>query len=181
MCPVVFQGHMWNVKVTKDKKIDFTQTEHFQIVPQVWIHQWLWNVLQTLTWRGGLLFFEVFHQISRGQEINDFKPIWVRLLGRSQLSNPLHSSCYILFESCKCVSRYVINVVLQIVIRILGRILCVSCGRASLPEGTDGGDIGYRSGTMTSTWKTMAHVLDRLFFLVYCLTFSVMAIVFTCI
>ena len=45
--------------------------------------------------RRALLFFGVIHQISRSQglKIDDLNPIRVRLLGRSQLSNPSDLPC----------------------------------------------------------------------------------------
>ena len=60
MCPIVFQGHLSNFKVTHDKILTiFTRIGHFQTVTPVWIHQWLWNVAQSLTYyrRGALFFF----------------------------------------------------------------------------------------------------------------------------
>ena len=47
--PVVFQGHLSNFKVTRNKKSPIvTQIGHFRNVTQVWIHQWLWNDSQSL-------------------------------------------------------------------------------------------------------------------------------------
>ena len=67
MCPVVFQGHLSNFKVTGDKKLPIlTWIEHFWIVTQVWIRWWLWHYAQSSMWPrwGALLFFEVIHQIA---------------------------------------------------------------------------------------------------------------------
>ena len=49
MCPIVFQGHPSNFKVTRDNKSPIlTRIERFRAVTSVWIHQWLWNDAQTL-------------------------------------------------------------------------------------------------------------------------------------
>ena len=67
-CPIVFQGHPSNLKVTQDKKwLILTRIERFRTVTQVWIHQWIRNGAQSLMEcrRGALLFFKVIHQISR--------------------------------------------------------------------------------------------------------------------
>ena len=67
-CPIVFQGHPSNFKVTRLKKSSIlTQIGHFRTVTPVWIHQWLWNDAQSLKQhrRGALLFSKVIHQISR--------------------------------------------------------------------------------------------------------------------
>ena len=43
-CPIVFQGHPSNFKVTWLKKSsNFTQIGRFRTVNPVWIHWWLWN------------------------------------------------------------------------------------------------------------------------------------------
>ena len=68
MCPIVFQGHPSNFKVTGDNKSPIlTRIEHFRTVTLVWIHRWLWNDAQSLKQhrRGALLFFKVIRQISR--------------------------------------------------------------------------------------------------------------------
>ena len=67
-CPIVFQGHMWNFKVTRDKKLSiFTQIGRFWTLTPVKIHWWLWNDAQSLGQhrRGALLLFKVICQISR--------------------------------------------------------------------------------------------------------------------
>ena len=97
-CPIVFQGHPSNFKVTRDKKSPIsTRIESFRSVTAVWIHRWIWNDTQSLMYygRGAFLFFEVIHQISRshGLKIDDLDQIWARLLGQSQLSNPLDLLC----------------------------------------------------------------------------------------
>ena len=70
-CPIIFQGHLSNFQVTGKKIADFDSNWMFiRTVTQVWIHQWLWNDAQGLTWcrRGALLFFNIIHQISRSRE-----------------------------------------------------------------------------------------------------------------
>ena len=48
-CPIVFQGHPSNFKVTWDKKTPiFTRIERFRTVTPVWKYQWLWNAAQSL-------------------------------------------------------------------------------------------------------------------------------------
>ena len=48
-CPVVFQGHPSNFKVTQLlKSSNLTQIGRFRTVTQVWIHQWLRNDAQSL-------------------------------------------------------------------------------------------------------------------------------------
>ena len=88
---IKLQGH------TAKKSSNLTQIERFRTVTPVWIHWWIWNDTQSLMWyrRRALLFFGVIHQISRshGRKIGDLNPIWVRLLGRSQLSNPSDLPC----------------------------------------------------------------------------------------
>ena len=86
---IKFQGHM-------DISPISTQIERFWTVNPVWIHQWIWNDAQSLTWyrRSALLFFKVIHQISRSH----WRKNWryesnLRLLGRSQLSNPSDLPC----------------------------------------------------------------------------------------
>ena len=73
-CPIVFQGHLSNFKVTRDKKLPIlTWIEYYRIVTPVWIHWWLWNNAQSLMWprRGALLFFEVIHLISRSYRMKN--------------------------------------------------------------------------------------------------------------
>ena len=48
-CPIVFQGHMSNFKVTWNKKSSIlTRTECFRTATPVWIHWWIWNNAQSL-------------------------------------------------------------------------------------------------------------------------------------
>ena len=77
-CPVVFQGHPSNLKVTRDNKSPIlTRIERFRTVTLVWIHRWLWNDAQTLKQhrRGALLFFKVIHQILRSHGAKN-RPFW---------------------------------------------------------------------------------------------------------
>ena len=67
-CPIVFEGHPSNFKVAQLKKSsNLTQIRRFRTVTPVWIHQWLWNVAQSLKQqrRDALLFSKIIHQISR--------------------------------------------------------------------------------------------------------------------
>ena len=84
-CPIVFQGHPSNFKVTQLKKLsNLTQIGCFRTITPVWIHWRIWNYTQSLVVyrRHALLFFGVIHQISRsrGQKIDYLNPIWVRFL-----------------------------------------------------------------------------------------------------
>ena len=50
MCPVVFQGHPSNFRVTWDKKSPIlNQIGHFWTVTQFWIFKWIWNDAQSFT------------------------------------------------------------------------------------------------------------------------------------
>ena len=67
-CPIVFQGHPSNFRVTQLKKSsNLTHFGSFRTVTPVWIHKWQPNDAQGLKWhwRGALLFFKVIRQISR--------------------------------------------------------------------------------------------------------------------
>ena len=67
-CPVVFQGHPSNFKVTRLKKSSIlTQMGRFRTVTPVWIHQWVRNYAQSLKkhGRGALEFLKDIHQTSR--------------------------------------------------------------------------------------------------------------------
>ena len=49
-CPIVFQGHLSNLKVTWDKKSSIlNRIARFWTVTPVWIHLWIWNEAQCLT------------------------------------------------------------------------------------------------------------------------------------
>ena len=101
-CPIVFQGHPSNFKVTLDKKLSIlTQIGCFRTITPVWIHWWIWNDAQT--WSNiekvPYCFSRSFikFQGHTGWKIDDFNPIWVRLTGRSQLSNPSDLPCLHVF------------------------------------------------------------------------------------
>ena len=48
-CPIVFQGHPSNFKVTRDRKLPIlTRIEHFRTVIPVRIHRWLWKDAKNL-------------------------------------------------------------------------------------------------------------------------------------
>ena len=67
-CPIVFQGHPSNLKVTGDNESPIlTRIKGFRTVTLVWIYRWLWNDAQSLKHnrRGALLFFKVICPISR--------------------------------------------------------------------------------------------------------------------
>ena len=75
-----------------------TRTERFWTVNPVWIHQWIWNNAQSLMYyrRSALFFFEVIHQISRSQGRKNWRfESNLRILGRSQLSNPSDLPCWL--------------------------------------------------------------------------------------
>ena len=79
-CPIVFQGHPSNFKVTRlYKSSNLTQIGRFRAVTLVWIHQWLRNA-QSLKryWRGPLLFFKVIRQIARSHGFKN-RGIWPKL------------------------------------------------------------------------------------------------------
>ena len=58
-CPIVFQGHPSNFKVTRDNILPIsTIIECFWTVNPVWIHQWIWNDAQSWTlYRRSALWF----------------------------------------------------------------------------------------------------------------------------
>ena len=65
-CPIVFQGHTSNCKVTRQKKSSIlTQIGRFRTVSPAWIHRWLQNAAQSLKYnrRGALLFLAVTKQL----------------------------------------------------------------------------------------------------------------------
>ena len=84
-CPIVFQGHPSNFKVTRDKTSPIlTQIRRFRTIGR----SQLSNPSDLPCSRSFIKF-----QGPTGWIINDFNPIWVRLLGQSQLSNPLDLPC----------------------------------------------------------------------------------------
>ena len=73
-CPIVFQGHPSNFKVTRLwKSLNLTQIGRFRTVTPVWNHRWLRNDAQSLKWhrRGALLFVKVKRQIARSHGLKN--------------------------------------------------------------------------------------------------------------
>ena len=102
-CPIVFQGHPSNFKVTRYKKLPILiQIVYFRTVTPVYIHPWLWNDAQSLMWnRRGVLLFpssSIKFQGNTGWKMDDLDQIWARILGRSQLSNPSDLPCSCCFR-----------------------------------------------------------------------------------
>ena len=99
MCPIVFQGHTSNCKVTRLKKIvDFDTNWAFpgcnSILNSLMDCKWC-TKLDVIKKRCPIIF-GVIHWIwgHTGWKIDVSNPIWVRLLGRSQLSNPSDLPCF---------------------------------------------------------------------------------------
>ena len=99
----MLEGHLSNFKVTWDKNRRFwpEQTlECFQIITSVWVHWWIWNELRMH--KAWCSIEEVSYYFSRssikfqghtGWKIDNFNPVWVRLLGRWQFWNPSDLPC----------------------------------------------------------------------------------------
>ena len=84
-CPIVFQGHPSNFKVTRDKTSPiFTQIGRFRTIGR----SQLSNPSNLPCLRSSIKF-----QGHTDWKIDDLNPVWVRLLGRSQLSNPSDLPC----------------------------------------------------------------------------------------
>ena len=93
-CPIVFQGHQSNFKVTRDKKLpNLTLIERFRTVTQVWLHRWIWN--DAKSWcsieevsycfpRSSIKF-----QGHTGQNIANFDPNWAFPDNNSSLNSPM--------------------------------------------------------------------------------------------
>ena len=80
-CPIVLQGHPSNFTVTRAEKLT------------IWIQ---FEITRPVADIKSLRFalFEVTHQISRSHRLKNWQfQIWVRLLGRSQLSNSSDLPC----------------------------------------------------------------------------------------
>ena len=85
-CPIVFQSHPSNFKVTRDKTSPLlTRIGCFRTIGR----SQLSNPSDLPCWRSSVKF-----QGHTGWKIDDWNPIWVRLLGRSQLSNPSDLPCW---------------------------------------------------------------------------------------
>ena len=83
------QGQGLKVKVT-EVKIQFNR---FRTVPQVWIHIWWWNCVESfmLLSRDVLLIFKVIRHIlsSPGWKIDDYDPNWAFPDCYSSLTSPM--------------------------------------------------------------------------------------------
>ena len=95
-----FSRSSGKILVTWDKKLPvLTRIGCFRTVTLVWIHCWLWNDAQSLMLyrRDALLFFEssIKFQGHTGRKIEDLNPFWMRLLGRSLLSNLSDLPCLV--------------------------------------------------------------------------------------
>ena len=93
-CPMVFQGHSSNFKVTwLIKSSNLTQIGRFRTLSQVWIHQWLRNDAQSLKlhWSGAPFVFKVIYQISRsyGSKILEYDPNWAFSDSKSSFNTPM--------------------------------------------------------------------------------------------
>ena len=76
-CPVVFHGHLSNFKVT----------EGFKMMHKAWCN------LEEVPYNFSR--WSIKFQGHTGEKFDDFYPIWVRLLGWSQLSNPSDLPCFL--------------------------------------------------------------------------------------
>ena len=97
-CPIVFQGHPSNFKVTWLKNLPIlTYIGRFRTVTPIWIHQWLWNDSQSLKQhrRCAILFFKVIRQFSMscGTKIAKFGPNRAFLDCDSSLNIPMALKC----------------------------------------------------------------------------------------
>ena len=84
-CPIVFQGHPWNFKVTRYKTSPIlTQIGRFRTIGR----SQLSNPSDLPCSRSYIKF-----QGQTGWKIDDLDKSWAKLLGRSQLSNPSDLPC----------------------------------------------------------------------------------------
>ena len=97
-CPIVFQDHPPNFKVTRDKnrqlwhkfnvsrlQIQFEFTDGFEMIHNAW------RSIEEVPYCFSRSSIKL--QGHKGWQIDDLNPIWVSLLGRSQLSNPSDLPC----------------------------------------------------------------------------------------
>ena len=63
----------------------------------------------------------------------------------------------------------------------LGRLLRISRSEPSVREPQEDSDDVALSSTVSSTWLTVAQIVDRLFFLIYCVVYLIMAIAFAAV
>ena len=90
-CPIVFQGHPSNFKVTRYKTSPIlTRIGRFRTIGQSQLSN-----PSDLPCLGSSIKF----QGHTGWKIDKFNPIWVSLLGRSQLSNPSDLPCLTEFQT----------------------------------------------------------------------------------
>ena len=84
-CPIVFQSHPSNFKVTRDKTSSLlTRIGRFRTIGRSQLSN-----PSDLPCLGS----SNKYQGHTGWKIDDINPVWVRLLGRSQLSNPSDLPC----------------------------------------------------------------------------------------
>ena len=79
-CQIVFQGHLLNFEVTRDRKsLILTQIERFRTVTPVWVHQWIWNDAQSWCFIEEVPYCSfmsfIKYQGHTGWKINDLNPI----------------------------------------------------------------------------------------------------------
>ena len=97
-CPIVFQDHPPHFKVTRDKnrqlwhkfnvsrlQIQFEFTDGFEMIHNAW------RSIEEVPYCFSRSSIKL--QGHKGWQIDDLNPIWVSLLGRSQLSNPSDLPC----------------------------------------------------------------------------------------
>ena len=71
--------------------------------------------------------------------------------------------------------------IFQIIVGSLGRLLRISRSEPTVREIKEDSDDVALSSTVSSTWLTVAQILDRLFFLIYCVVYLIMAIAFAAV
>ena len=100
-----------------------TQIEHFQTVTPVWIHWWLWNDAQSLTYyrRDTLLIFKVIHQISGSHrtkkspiltQIEHFRtvtPVWIHRWLWNHIQSLMYYRSVVLLISSKSSIKFQSN------------------------------------------------------------------------
>ena len=93
-CPIVFEGHRSNFKVTRLKRSSIFNSP----MAKKWCKK-----LKVAEKRCPIFFFflgggsSIKFQGHMGWKIDDLNPVWVRLLGRLQLSNPWDLPCSCLY------------------------------------------------------------------------------------
>ena len=103
----VFQGHLPNFKVTRDKKLLIvTQIGRFQTVTPDQINWWPWNDAQSLKQhrRSALLFFKIIRKnfkVTPGQKIANFDLNWA--FPDCKITRPVAPVKYLTFALFKLV------------------------------------------------------------------------------